>query len=434
MTRLVRVSLPAKFLLLLISETILLFGGYLIAAFWTQPFLELYLYYDGGLGQIVFAVAIIQIGLYYQLLYETVVPRSRLLLIQQFCMVLGFAFLLQALAGYANWLLQLPKWTMIYGSLLALLVLPLWRVIYAFLVSRAAPVRKLLFLGGSPVVEDIALSVGRHSDLGLSVMGYLDAEAEPLCSVPRLGRVEDMDEVIRSQPPDRIVTALRGHHDRLPTRFLLDLQLSGIQIEEATTLFETLMGRISARSLQPSELIFSSTFEPQTANVALKTIYSVVLGTLVTIAALPIFVVATVLIKASSRGPVFLRHQRVGLRGEPFELYLFRADALTLPGRWIRRLHLEGLPQLFNILRGELSVVGPRAECPEFATVLESQIPFYRQRYCIKPGITGWAQVNFKGSTEMQDALTKLEYDLFYIKNMSPALDAYVLLHSFPSM
>jgi lipopolysaccharide/colanic/teichoic acid biosynthesis glycosyltransferase len=426
--------MPAKALALLVSESVLLFFCYLVAAYATQPFIELYLYYDGGLGQIALAVVIIQIGLYYQFLYETLMPRSRLLLIQQFCMVLGFAFLLQAIAGYANWGLQLPKWIMIYGSLLALALLPLWRMAYSILVSRAVPVRRLLFLGGSPVLEDIASNVGRHPDLGLSVMGYLDVEIETLPAVPRLGRVEDMDEVIRSQQPDLIVTALRGNQDRLPTRFLLDLQLSGIQIQEASALFETLTGRISSRDLQPSQLIFSSMFEPQPAHMALKNVYSLALGATVAIVALPIVAIAAALIKATSGGPVLLRQKRLGLGGEPFELYRFRADALTMSGRWLRRLHLDGLPQLFNLLRGEMSMVGPRAELPEFAAVLEAQIPFYRQRYCIKPGITGWAQINFKGSTDMGNAVTKLEYDLYYIKNMSPALDAYVLLHSLPTM
>jgi lipopolysaccharide/colanic/teichoic acid biosynthesis glycosyltransferase len=302
---------------------------------------------------------------------------------------------------------------------------------YSILVSKAVPVRKLLFLGGAPVLEDIASSVGRHPDLGLAVMGYLDVEIEALpAAVPRLGRVEDMDEVIRNQQPDLIVTALRGNQDRLPTRSLLDLQLSGIQIQDAAALFEMVTGRISSRDLQPSQLIFSSIFEPQAAQMALKKVYSLVLGATVTIVALPILGIAALLIKATSRGPVLVRQKRIGLGGEPFQLYRFRADASTPVGYWLRRLRLDGLPQLFNLMRGEMSMVGPQAEVPEFAAVLESQIPFYRQRYCIQPGITGWAQVNFKGSTEMENSVTKLEYDLYYIKNMSPALDAYVLLHS----
>jgi lipopolysaccharide/colanic/teichoic acid biosynthesis glycosyltransferase len=442
MTRILRFSLSPAVAALLVSETVLLFGCYLLAAYWTQPLnLELYLFYDGGIQQIITVVVIIQLGLYYQLLYETLMPRSRLLLIQQLCMVLGYAFLLQALLGYGDWMLQLPKWTMIYGSLLALLVLPLWRMAYSALISRAIPVRRLLFLGGSAVVGDIASNLNRHPDLGLMVMGYLDEESENLPLVPWLGRVEDIDQVIRDQRPDRILTASSGSKERLPTRLLLDLQLSGMQIEEASALHETITGRISARDLLPSQMIFSSTFDPGPADLALKKFYSLLLGTAVTIAALPVFAAAALLIKASSSGPVLLRQKRIGLGGAPFDLYGFRStrenDAtatLTLAGRWLRRLRLRRLPQLFNVIRGDLSIVGPQAERPEFAAILETQIPFYRQRYCVQPGIIGWAEVNFKGYTDIQDSLTKLEYDLYYIKNLSPALDAYILLHSFSSI
>jgi lipopolysaccharide/colanic/teichoic acid biosynthesis glycosyltransferase len=437
MTRLVGARFSAPVLALLLSETALLATCYFLAAYWTQTVdMELYLYYDNGLLQIAFVVVVIQLGLYVQLLYEVMMPRSRLLLIQQLCKVLGFAFLVQALAGYANWMLQLPKWTMIYGSLLALVALPLWRMACALVFSRAVPVRRLLFLGGSAVVWDIALHLSRFPNQGLEVMGYLDAESD-LSAVPRLGTVEDLDEVIRTDRPDRIVTALRGKKERLPTRLLLNLQLSGIQIEEASTLYETMAGRISARDLQPAQLIFSSTFDPRTPDETSRRFYSLVLATILSIAALPIMAVAALLIKASSRGPIFLRQKRVGLGGAPFDLYHFRAcsegSTLTWAGQWLRRLRLEGLPQLFNIVRGEMSIVGPQPERPEFAAILETQIPFYRQRYCVKPGITGWAQINVKGSTDPRDAITNLEYDLYYIKNMSAALDAYILLHSFPT-
>jgi lipopolysaccharide/colanic/teichoic acid biosynthesis glycosyltransferase len=439
MTRLIRVSLPATILVLLVSETVLLFCCYLVAAYLTQPLdMELYLFYDEGLQQIAFVVVVIQIGLFSQLLYETLLPRSRLLLIQQFCMVLGFALLLQALAVYADWMLQLPKWAMIYGSLLTLLVLPLWRMAYSVLVREAVPVRQMLFLGGAAVVGEIASHLHSNQDLGVAVMGYLDAEPGKLLSVPRLGTIEDLDKVIHSHRPDRIVTALTGNKERLPTRSLLDLQLSGIQIEEATVLYETITGRVSVCDLEPDQLIFSSTFDPRSANVALKNVYSLLLGALVTIVVSPLLAIAALFIKVSSQGPVFLRQKRVGLGGEHFDLYNFRSTyvgeltpTLTLAGRWLRRLHLEELPQWFNIVRGDLSIVGPQPERPEFAKILEAQIPFYRQRNCVKPGITSWARINFKGSPNTQDAIMRLEYDLYYIKNLSPALDAYIILHSF---
>jgi lipopolysaccharide/colanic/teichoic acid biosynthesis glycosyltransferase len=439
MTRLVGTRGSAPVLALLLFETTLLSACYFLAAYWTQTVdMELYLLYDGGLLQIAFVVVVIQLGLYFQLLYEVMVPRSRLLLIQQCCKVLGFAFLIQALSGLADWMLQLPKWTMIYGSLLALAALPLWRMGYAALASRAVPVRRILFLGDSPLVRDIAIQLDRHPDQGVRVMGYLDADSE-LAVVPRLGRVEDLDEVLHTHSPDRIVTGLRRDKARLPTRLLLNLQLSGIQIEEAEAVYETMTGRISARDLEPAQLLFSSTFDPSAGDETSRRLYSLFVSLVATIVVSPILALAALLIRASSRGPILLRRKSIGSGGVPFNLYRFRVmstggtsepPALTWVGRWLRRLRLEGLPQLFNIIRGDMSLVGPQPERPEFAAILEAEIPFYRQRYIVKPGITGWAQINFKGHTDVEDAIMKLEYDLYYIKNMSAALDAYILLHS----
>lgn len=442
MTRLVGARFSAATLAFFLWETALLAGCYLAAVSLTQAAepLDLYLLYDGGLTQIAFVVAVIQAGLYFQLLYEIPVPRSRLLLLQQFCKVLGIAFLVQALCGYANWMLQLPKWTMIYGSLFALMVLPAWRLAYAAVASRAIPVRRLLLVGGSDVGSEIAAYFKKNANQGVEVIGYLSSDSE-LPLIPKLGRVEDLEEVILERRPNRVVTALAESGQRIPTRQLLNLQMSGIQIEEASVLFETLAGRIRACDLQPSELIFSSTFDPRTTDEASGRLYSVLLGTLAMIVAMPVFTVVALLIGASSRGPVFLRQKRMGLGGVPFHVYRFRStqadetsqgSSLTWVGRWLRRLRLEGLPQLFNVVRGEMTVVGPRAERVEYAAILEQQIPFYRQRYCVRPGLTGWAQVNFKGQSDIPDAIAALEYDLYYIKNMSAAMDAYILLHSLP--
>jgi lipopolysaccharide/colanic/teichoic acid biosynthesis glycosyltransferase len=154
------------------------------------------------------------------------------------------------------------------------------------------------------------------------------------------------------------------------------------------------------------------------------------------------------LVKLSSPGPVLLRQKRVGMNGEPFTLYKFRSmyeDAeaqtgavwavkddprITPVGRWLRRIRLDELPQLFNVIRGEMSIVGPRPERPEFVGVLQEKIPYYRQRLCVKPGVTGWAQINHKYGDTVEDAITKLEYDLYYIKNLAWSLDAYILFHT----
>jgi len=162
--------------------------------------------------------------------------------------------------------------------------------------------------------------------------------------------------------------------------------------------------------------------------------------------------VTALLVKFSSPGPILLRQTRVGLNGAPFTLFKFRsmyADAeartgavwatkddprITPTGWWLRRLRLDELPQFFNVVRGDMCIVGPRPERPEFSAMLEEKIPFYRQRLCVKPGITGWAQINHKYGDTIDDSLTKLEYDLYYIKNLGPAIDAYIIFHTLKVM
>jgi lipopolysaccharide/colanic/teichoic acid biosynthesis glycosyltransferase len=186
--------------------------------------------------------------------------------------------------------------------------------------------------------------------------------------------------------------------------------------------------------------------------ILLQGIYSAVLGVIGMLITLPVMAVVALLVKFSSPGPILLRQTRVGLHGTHFTLYKFRsmyADAeartgavwatrddprITPVGRWIRRLRLDELPQFFNVVRGEMCLVGPRPERPEFSAMLEEKIPFYKQRQWVKPGITGWAQINHKYGDTIEDSLTKLEYDLYYIKNLGPALDGYIIFHTLKVM
>jgi exopolysaccharide biosynthesis polyprenyl glycosylphosphotransferase len=181
-------------------------------------------------------------------------------------------------------------------------------------------------------------------------------------------------------------------------------------------------------------------------------LFNVVIAAAVAVVTLPLIVLTAIAVRFSSAGPVLYRQVRTGMDGVPFTLYKFRSmyvDAeartgavwaqkddprVTPIGRWLRLLRLDELPQLFNVLRGEMVIVGPRPERPEFVKTLNEQIPYYRQRHCVKPGITGWAQINYKYGNTIEDTIMKLEYDLYYIKNMSTALDAYIIFHTVKTM
>jgi exopolysaccharide biosynthesis polyprenyl glycosylphosphotransferase len=456
MVRLFRVSMPSSVLALVISDTVLLFSCYILAAYWTlEAAPEIYLLEDGGLYRIAFVVALIQAGLYFSDLYDDYRARSRVLLVQQFCLVIGAAFLLQALMSYARWLLLLPRWMMVYGSAGVLVVLPLWRVAYAAVIGKAVGAQKLLFLGTSPAVREIIGHLVERPELGLSAAGFLELEPNgftELHGVSCLGGVERLQEVVRTQKPDCIVVGAGESRNRLPMDTLLELRFSGIEIQEAATVYEEVLGRVSTRDLRPSQLIFSEQMGPKAGNVGLQTAYSLALGAFGTLVFLPVMAVAAAAVKLTSRGPILYRQTRVGLRSRHFTLYKFRSmyvDAeertgavwaaredprVTPVGRWLRRLRLDELPQFFNVLRGEMAIVGPRPERPEFTTVFEEKIAFYRQRQAVKPGITGWAQINHGYGDRLEDVVTKLEYDLYYIKHLAPALDAFIIFHTLKVM
>jgi len=426
MIRLFRVSIPSSAVVLVISDAVLLFSCYLFAAWLTidVPLVK-FLFEESGYWHIAFVMAIIMLGLYFNDLYEHYQVRSRIELIQQFCLALGIAFLLQSLVSYAQWGVLLPKWAMVYGSLLALVVLPLWRMFFTALASSSIGAQKLLFLGSSPAVREIGAYLKQHPELGLSSIGYLDTSDE-IPGMTKLGSIAQLEEVLAEQQPSRVVVGLDLEAPQsLPVGRLLELRLAGLEIEEASATYEMVFRRVSSRDLPPSQLIFSNVMCPRAARVTLQSAYSLVLALAALVVMLPVMALIAVIAKLTSGGPVMERERCAGLNGVPFSLLKFRNT-----GKWMRRLRLDQLPQLFNVVRGDLAIVGPRPERPEFAAALEVKIPYYRQRLCVKPGITGWAQINEKEGGAVEDSVQKLEFDRYYIKNLSLALDTYIIFHA----
>lgn len=453
MIRLFRVFIPASVIGLLLSEAVLILFSYVLAVFLlpgTDP--EVFLLDDRGLLRIAVVGGCVMFGIYFHDLYWKFRIQSKVLLVQQFCLVLGLSFMLQALLTYLH-LSQftLPKWVMIVGSAFMLVLVPGWRVLYEVLVLRALRRNRLLFLGWSPLADEIYERIVERPEMGLEAVGYLAPEgtgytgSEPL---QRLGGPLEVRSVARQVKPDRIVVSMSERRGAMPVQDLLDLRFSGIPIEEAPALYEAAFGRVPTQSLRPSQLIFSAELGPRPNRVAFQSLYNFVIGSVGAVLLLPLMVLTAVAVRFSSPGPVLFRQKRVGRNGEVFTLFKFRSmyqDAeartgavwatkddprITPVGRLIRKLRLDELPQLFNVVRGEMSIVGPRPERPEFVEVLSEQIPYYRQRFCVKPGITGWAQINHKYGDTLEDTIVKLEYDLYYIKNLAFSLDMYIMFHT----
>lgn len=448
MFRLFRVYVSARVATLLLSEFIIIYLCYVTATLlWMRPAAQDFLSFDNGWLRILLVVVCLMFGIYFHDLYSdfSVGPRE---LLQQAGVVAGIAFLTEAMLAYLKLpQLVVPAGPMIAGSALAIAGLVGWRLFFNRVLLKTMRSERVLFLGNSPIVQEIARHLKEHPEKGLSTVGFLD-EANPPAS-EALGSIADLRETVDRLHPDRIVIGLRERRAVLPVLQLLDLRLSGIRIEDALSTYEMTFERISTHQLRPSQLIFSSSeLGPSRFGLFMQSASSIVIAAVAAVVCAPVMLVVAALVKMTSPGPAFFRQQRVGRNNRIFTLYKFRSmvrdaeaqsgavwasrnDArVTKLGRWLRRLRLDELPQLINVLMGDMCIVGPRPERPEFVAELEKRIPYYHQRHCIKPGITGWAQIKHKYGDTIDDAVAKLEYDLYYIKNLAPALDAVIMFHT----
>ena len=451
MIRLFRVFIPKSIVALFVLDILLITACFLLPVALLVPDLEIYLFYDDGLIKIAIGVATVVLGIYYLDLYSEFRVPSRLALVEKLLFVMGVLLISQAVLAYLGPALTLPRWDVIGGGLLLTMLFPFWRQVYTRDIYKGLGIDRVLFLGTDSLGVELAERIATNPQLGFVGIGFVDdfqPEGATVGGLSVLGRMLELQKIVATYKPDRIVVSIAERRKALPLNDLLDLRFRGIRIEEAATLYEIAFGRVTTLRLRPSQLIFSSELGPQRWNLRLQTIYSFVLAFIGLMVTTPILILLAITVKLSSAGPILYRQTRVGLDGVPFTLYKFRSmvtDAeantgavwaakndprVTRVGGFLRRSRLDELPQLFNVLRGEMAIVGPRPERPEFVATLSEHIPFYRQRHCVKPGLTGWAQINYKYGETIEDTIVKLEYDLYYIKNISPSLDAYIMFHT----
>jgi sugar transferase (PEP-CTERM system associated) len=456
MTRFFRVFVPATAVVLLVSEILLITSAFILAVYLilnVDPWVNLI--YDGGLIHLVPVLLTILVGMHFNDLYSQYFVKSRIVLLQQLCLVMGGAFLVQGLLSYLSPDLRVSARVMALGSGLAVVAIYFWRVLFSTFAVNMMGKERLLLVGGSPLLEDIARHLDEHPELGLEVAGYVDDAHQPgeaLRGGKVLGSLPDLKEIVQATQPGRIVVGMSERRNRMPVGDLLELRFAGNIIEEAAAAFERVCGRVCLKELRPSQLIYSGELGPRPQSLFVQTVLNRLAAAAGLIVASPIMVLTALAVRFSSPGPILYRQVRVGLDDVPFTVYKFRsmrADAeavtgavwaskddprVTPVGKIIRKLRFDELPQLFNTLKGDMSLVGPRPERPEFVRDLSKKIPYYRQRHCVRPGITGWAQINFKYGDTLEDTMTKLEYDLYYIKNMSLSLDTYIVFHTMKAM
>jgi sugar transferase (PEP-CTERM system associated) len=332
-----------------------------------------------------------------------------------------------------------------------------WHTAHRWTADREALCDNVLIVGSGAIARQIAAEILSRARRGYRVVGFLGTHpaeiGRRLDSPAVVGTMADILPLVHSLRVNVIVVALEDQRGHLPIEDLLRCRVEGIRVEDAPSFFERLTGKILVSDLRPSWLVFSPGFSKPRLLRSSKRAVELVAAAVLLVATLPFLLVLSLLIRLESRGPALYRQPRVGLRGAVFALHKLRTmreDAetasgpvwadpesdprITRLGRFLRTFRLDELPQLVNVVKGEMSFVGPRPERPHFVQTLRMVIPYYDERHSVRPGITGWAQVKFGYGSTIEDGERKLQFDLYYVKNMSLLLDLVIILETFKVM
>ncbi len=404
------------------------------------------------LGKCLLFVVVCQGCMYLNELYDYTITRKRREFTIRLLQSLGIACILLSI-------LYLSFESLSLGQLAFLLALPtlilsifLWRELYPTLLRLETLAERVMILGSARIGRDILREIAELRDSGYEVVALAEETdyenhgnhpPNPV-HVENVFPMEKFPEKVGSLNLDRIVVALGDRRGKLPFRTLLNCRFKGIQVDEAASFYESLKGKILMEDVRPSWFIFSEGFRKSRFVLRMKRISDLIMAAALLVLASPVMAVTALLIKIDSRGAAIYRQDRVGESWKDYTLYKFRsmvqnAEAqgaqwaekddprVTRVGRVIRKYRIDELPQLFNVLRGDMSFVGPRPERRTFVLELAKEIPYYPQRLFVKPGVTGWAQVKFHYGATKEDSTTKLQYDLYYIKHMSLFFDMSII-------
>jgi sugar transferase (PEP-CTERM system associated) len=391
------------------------------------------------------------ISLYYNDLYASRVVNRRSELFVYLFQAVGTAWVILAILYYLIPDHSLGRGIAVISAPIVLLFLLSWRLILLeanFLLPRQ---QRVLVVGTGTLGISLVREILHRPELHLKVVGFLDENGEnigkSLVNPGIIGATNDLEEITAREKIDRIVLSLRERRGQTPVRELLHLKFAGVAVEDAHTVSEQIDGRIRLEHLSPSWMILSEGFRKSALLLAAKRMLDILASLILLLIAMPIIGIVALAIWLESGSPILFRQERIGLGGRSFQILKFRSmnhDAeehgpkwaadgdqrATRVGRIIRKLRFDELPQVVNVLSGEMSFVGPRPERAIFCRMLEAETPFYALRYSVRPGITGWAQVKYQYGASVEEAKTKLEYDLFYIKHLSLTLDLAILFET----
>lgn len=454
MLRLFKQYYPIRNIIFFICEGAFIFVSVLLAWFLLiSPdliFLDLLL---------VFKIALItfvcQVSLYYNDLYDFQIATTLIETGIRLLQALGITAI--ALAGIYFWfpVVVIDQSIFCLSVLLLLLVIIGWRIFYISILSKGYFNENIIILGSNSFAQDIFNTIDQKIDCGYSVSAIVsDMDSEfpvdpgiaekSLILKPSVNLCETALEI----GVKKVVVALTERRGSFPAEELIRCRVHGIDVLEGNTFYEMLTGKLLVKKINPAWLIFSDGFRKSNLRTVLKRLEDIVMSLCVLLLFSPVFALVAIAIKLDSKGPIVFSQDRVGQREKEFMVHKFRSmvdnaeklsgpvwaqdndSRITRVGAIIRKYRIDEFPQFWDVLMGKMSIVGPRPERKHFTDELQELIPYYSQRFVVKPGITGWAQISYNYGASVEDAVEKLNYDLFYVKNMSTMFDIVIILRT----
>ena len=403
------------------------------------------LFIEGGYLKVLAITGIVLLVSHRFDLYDEPQTTGRWVQTFRLLFVLGFVVLALAVVLKLRPTLLPGKYSAGWGVIILIFTLFGWRAVFGWLAKQPYFRERVYVLGTGERAEELVKGLRRRTGLGVDVAGW---SGNLVGELTRDNVAADLMSAVREKRVHRVIVAMPDRRGTLPVEELLDLRLTGVRVEEATNWLEKMSGKIEVEQLYPSWLIYAEGFRSSTFFRMMRRVLNFSVAFVALLLSLPLLPFVWFAVKLSSPGPALYHQKRVGRRGKSFYCHKFRtmrqdaeADTgatwaadndprITRIGKFLRSSRLDEIPQLWCVLKGDMHFVGPRPERPEFVEWLSKEIPYYHVRHMVRPGITGWAQVMYKYGNTKEDALEKLQYDLFYIKNASPALDLWIVFQT----
>jgi sugar transferase (PEP-CTERM system associated) len=447
MIRLFNVYYPTRTIVLLLCEALIVSGSFLLAtALLKGPDTYLVLNYEYGGIKIAVLTVLTLLCSYYFDLYEPQRISARWEIYFRLLLVLGFlSFLLSAIT-YLFPEADIAGYVLVLGLALLTMALLAWRSAYQWIIRQQIFRERVYVLGGGERAQTVVETLRTRKDAGMEVVGWGAVPSDALSQKEEFA--SKLLSFSGAKPTiDRVIVAMEDRRGALPVRELLRLRFDGVVIEEAAPLLERLTGKLYLDTLSPSSFIYSEGFRVKPSQQVARRIVSTLTAAVGLLLFLPFLPIVLLMVRLSSPGPIFFRQTRVGMGGRNFTVYKFRTmrtDAEAAGAKWatkddprvtkigmfMRKTRLDEVPQLWNVLIGDMGFVGPRPERPEFVPMLVEKIPYFELRHMIRPGLTGWAQVRFGYGATFEQNREKLEFDLYYIKHMTLGLDLLIMFET----